>query len=75
MTPLSKNYIVQMQFLFLALRRSCIPLSVLWNMLAVTADVSVVLYSKETQVICHTFPYGTQHNDGLGNMVANIHTV
>jgi len=30
------------------------------------------VYCEGTQVICHTFPYGTRHNDGLGNIVANI---
>jgi hypothetical protein len=48
---------------------------VIWNMLAVSAYVSAELYYEGTQVICHKFPYGTRHNDGLGNIVANINTM
>jgi hypothetical protein len=35
----------------------------LCNVLMIPADVLLVLYSTGTQVICHKFPYGTQHND------------
>ena len=48
---------------------------VMWNIVAVSANVSAELYCEGAQDICHTFPYATRHNDGLGNTVANIHTM